>query len=141
MSAVLLVHFGATLLLTGLIWFVQVVHYPLFASVGHDAFARYEERHTARTTWVVAPLMIAEAATALWLSWSPPPGTAPLAWIGAALLAAIWLSTFLVQVPAHRRLAAGFDAAVHARLVRTNWIRTVAWTMRTMVVSAWSAAG
>ena len=32
----LLLHAAATLFMTGLIWFVQVVHYPLFARVGED---------------------------------------------------------------------------------------------------------
>ena len=51
-------------------------------------------------------------------------------WAGLALLAVIWLSTALVQVPLHRRLQGGFDAAAHRRLVRTNWLRTAAWTLR-----------
>ena len=40
----------------------------------------------------------------------------------------IWLSTMVLQVPCHRRLETGFDAAVARRLVRTNWVRTFAWT-------------
>ena len=34
MPLVFLLHLGATLALVGLIWTVQVVHYPLFAGVG-----------------------------------------------------------------------------------------------------------
>ena len=30
----LLLHAGATFFMCGLIWFVQIVHYPLFAQVG-----------------------------------------------------------------------------------------------------------
>ena len=48
----------------------------------------------------------------------------------AALLFALWLSTLLFYAPLHMRLSTGFDAVVHRRLVRTNWIRTVAWTAR-----------
>jgi hypothetical protein len=44
------------------------------------------------------------------------------------LIALVIVSTVVWQAPAHDRLAHGFDAAVHAKLVRTNWIRTVAWT-------------
>ena len=36
-------------------------------------------------------------------------------------------STALLQVPCHTILAQGFDAGAHARLVRTNWIRTCCW--------------
>ncbi len=56
-----------------------------------------------------------------------------LALAGAVLLAIIWASTALLQVPAHSRLERGFDAHVHRRLVRTNWIRTVCWTARGVV--------
>jgi hypothetical protein len=36
--------------------------------------------------------------------------------------------TVVASVPAHRALGDGFDASAHARLVTTNWLRTVAWT-------------
>jgi hypothetical protein len=64
MQTVLLIHALVTWFMTGLIWFVQVVHYPLMAAVGSPGFAAYEAAHSRRTTWVVAPVMLAEAATA-----------------------------------------------------------------------------
>jgi hypothetical protein len=50
--------------------------------------------------------------------------------VGICLLAVIWLSTFFAQVPLHARLAKGFDAVTHRRLVLSNWLRTAAWTGR-----------
>jgi hypothetical protein len=124
--AVALIHAAATLAMAGVAWFVQVVHYPLFAFVGGD-FSAYEERHANRTTFVVGPLMTVEAATALLLlaAW---PGA--LTVTGICLLAIIWLSTAVLQVPCHRLLGRGFDGAVHRRLVATSWLRTAAWTAR-----------
>ena len=55
----------ATAGMVGIIWFVQVVHYPLFTSVGRDAFVAYELRNTNLTSFVVGPFMAAEGATAL----------------------------------------------------------------------------
>ena len=49
---------------------------------------------------------------------------------GLVLLALVHVSTVSLQVPAHRRLASGFDDAVAKRLVRSNWIRTAGWTAR-----------
>ena len=126
MTFLLLVHAFATLCMVGLIWFVQLVHYPLFARVG-SGFDRYEADHVRRTGWIVGPLMLAEVATALLLlAWSPGAATAA----GAALLAIVWTSTACLQMPAHRRLERGFDAAAHGKLVATNWLRTAAWTAR-----------
>ena len=119
-------HAGATLFMTGVIWFVQVVHYPLFARTGPGGFADYEREHARRTGWIVGPAMTTELLLALALA--ARGGAA--AWAGLAMLAVIWLSTALVQVPLHRRLRGGFDAAAHRRLVRTNWLRTAAWTLR-----------
>lgn len=48
----------------------------------------------------------------------------------AALVALIWLSTFLIQVPIHQQLAKGKDLGLIDRLVRTNWIRTILWTLK-----------
>lgn len=134
---VALLHAAATWALTGLIWFVQIVHYPLFDRVGTTGFAQYELAHVSRTTAIVAPLMLAELGGAAWLVLDRPPALPLLAvWLGAALLAIIWVSTFALQVPQHDVLGGGFDARAHARLVGTNWIRTAAWTGRSLL-AAW----
>jgi hypothetical protein len=38
--------------------------------------------------------------------------------------------TFFISVPFHNRLAQGFDYIAIDGLVRTNWLRTLAWTAR-----------
>ena len=127
-------HLVATLAMAGVILFVQVVHYPLLALVGREGYGDYQAGHTARTGRVVIPLMLTELASAVWLVASPTTGDArAVAWIGLALLGVIWGSTAIFQVRAHRRLAGGYDEKVHAQLVRTNWIRTVAWLARVPV--------
>ncbi len=131
----LLAHLASSFYMVGLIWFVQVVHYPLFANVGSPSFPGYELRHTALTTWVVAPAMLIEGATALMLIWLRPAGIAPWAlWTGLTLLGVIWLSTAVIQVPCHEMLSKGFDPVVHQRLVWTNWSRTAGWSLRGMLV-------
>ena len=105
------------------------------ANVGEAGFAEYERRHQSRTTLVVAIPMLAEAASAGLLFWMQPQ---PIPWavnaMGLALVVIIWLSTIFWQLPAHRALNEGFDSAVHQELVATNWVRTVAWTIRGVLV-------
>ena len=133
----LLTQAGVTLPLVGLIWTVQVVHYPLFAGVGADRFAAYEAAHAARITRIVAPLMLAEVAVCGWLCVSVPAGVpAWWCWIGAGLVGLVWASTGFLSVPLHARLAEGFDAAAHAKLVATNWPRTILWTLRGLLCLA-----
>lgn len=134
---VLLAQIGSTLYMVGLVWFVQLVHYPLFGGVGEEGFARYEAEHQRLTTWAVGPAMLVELVTAIALFWWRPAGV-PL-WMviaGVALVGVVWLSTWLLQVPQHRALQSGFNAEAHRVLVVTNWVRTVAWSLRGVLVLA-----
>lgn len=138
--SLLIVHAAATWFMAGLIWFVQVVHYPLFAKVGGEAFKQYEHDHQRRTTWVVAPVMLVEAAAASMLVMPFAGETNSIeAWLGLALLAVVWLSTFLVQMPLHAALERSPSREIMNRLVRSNWVRTMAWTARA-VIAAWMLA-
>lgn len=128
------VHLAATLTMVGLIWFVQVVHYPLLARLGGQAFADGHAFHMKRTGLVVVPTMLVELASMGLLLWHP--GDLPTGWLwaSAALLLGVWASTWAAQVPIHDRLAAGDDARAKAALVRTNWARTVCWTARGLLL-------
>jgi uncharacterized membrane protein len=135
MKLVLLANLAATLMMTGAIWIVQVVHYPLFSRVGAEGFARYEAEHSALITLIVGPLMLAEAFTAFLLAMQPPENVSyPEVWIGLGLVAVVWLVTFFVSVPQHSILAGGFDQGAYETLVNTNWWRTLAWTARSALV-------
>jgi hypothetical protein len=123
--------------MTGIIWFVQVVHYPLMARAGAEGFPRLAAEHQRRTGWVVGPPMALEGATAVLLVAAPPDGVPrALMAAGLALLAVVWASTAWLQVPRHREMLLGFDPAGHARLVRGNWVRTAAWSARAGIVLA-----
>ncbi len=128
-------NFASTLFMVGLIWVVQIVHYPLFSQVGRDNSVSYQRQHQTRMTWVVGPPMLVEAFTAVLLAWYPPLGVSPnlILW-GIALVFMIWISTAAIQIPCHGKLAQGFDSRVHRWLVVSNWIRTVGWSMRGIVV-------
>lgn len=137
----LLAQLASTLYMTGVIWLVQVVHYPLFERVGASGFAAYEQRHTSSITWVVAPPMLIEGLSSLLLLLLVPSGNIAWAlWLGLALLIAIWISTAFLQIPCHQILAKAFDSSAHRRLTSTNWLRTAAWTIRAALVlwMAWS---
>lgn len=132
---ILLVHVVTTWYMIGLIWFVQVVHYPLLAAVGREQFTDYERRHVASTTWVVGPPMLLELFTAVFLLWVRPASIELwLVWVGLIALLLIWASTFFLQVPCHDKLSRSFDESAHRQLVRTNWLRTIAWSIRGLVV-------
>jgi len=120
MKLILLIQIFATLFMVGLIWFVQIVHYPLYANVGREQFPEYEALHNRMTTWVVGPVMLVELVTAVMLLKYSSHASSLLAWMGLGLLIVIWISTAVLSVPAHDVLTAGFSAGAYRKLVSTR---------------------
>ena len=117
--------------MTGLIWFVQIVHYPLFKAVGEESVSSYALQHANRTSFVVIIPMLLELASAAylfiyrpdWLSWNQ-------AIISLILIIVIFASTFFLQVPLHNLIQSTGSENYVSKLVMTNWIRTVCWSLR-----------
>ena len=129
LSALLLVQLAACAAMTGIIWMVQIAIYPLFARLEGDALDDYHTRYMARVTYVIAPLMFIEAASCAaclylgdWQKMTP----------SFLLIAIDWASTALIQVPQHAKLTPKTVPA----LVHFNWIRTIAWTTRTVLLAS-----
>lgn len=125
-------HLLCSLYMLGLIWFVQLVHYPLFAEVGRDCFVAYARHHTRRTSWVTAPIMLLELGTAVLLVYFQQ--RSGWYWANLAGIALLWLSTFFIQVPLHNRLVRVYDPVAVKKLVQTNWLRTLIWTLRAVAL-------
>jgi uncharacterized membrane protein len=134
MKLLVLTHVFATVFMVGLIWFIQVVHYPLFANVGQAHFKVYEELHQRLTRCVVAPAMLVELVTAAALVRYASTESTTLAWVGLGLVVLIWLATATLSVPAHNSLTAEYSTNAYQKLVSTNWIRTAAWSARGILV-------
>jgi len=134
MNLMIGIYFLLSAYMCGLIWFVQVVHYPLFRQVGPDVFGVYEQMHTRLTTWVVAPVMVAELGLGIWLCFSY---LDIWWWMQLGLMGVLWISTFFIQVPLHAKLSEGYSSPVARKLVRTNWIRTVGWSLKALLLLVW----
>ena len=90
---------------------------------------------TFQITFVVLPLMALELGTAALLTLQGyNPFNSTLWYLSLAVLAGIWLSTMLWQVPLHNKLASGFMLSAWRGLVQGNWLRTVGWSIRTAIV-------
>ncbi len=135
MKWILLLHATSTLLMVGVIWMVQLVHYPLFLYANRETFVAFQKAHMFWISWVVIPPTLVELATGAYLVFVLPENI--LYWIvlvGGILVVVIWFSTFLFQVPKHEILSQGFDEMAHSQLVLGNWIRTIAWSLRGVLV-------
>ena len=132
----LLAHLAGTWMMVGVIWFVQLVHYPLFDRVERAGFRAFAIAHQEQTFWVVFPPMLIELITGIALLWWRPRDI-PLSLIiaGALLIGVNALSTALMQIPLHEQLGSrGYDVDAHRQLVAGNWVRTIAWSLRGFLV-------
>ena len=120
--------------LLSLIWLVQIIIYPGLARIDPGDFVDYHRWYVARITAIVTPLMICEAGVTIAWLWFASVSTYSLA--SALLVIVVWISTFSLQVPMHKRLQSGKHDARIERLVATNWIRTVAWSLKAIVTAA-----
>ncbi len=134
-KTILILQIASTLVLVGVIWIIQLVQYPFFSEVHKDNFPKYHAAHTFWITPVVAPAMIVELVTSILIIFYAPVNIDPkLLYFGLFLTIIVWLSTFFIQIPMHNKLALGFDAQAHKTLVNSNWIRTLAWSVRGALV-------
>ena len=125
-----LAHAALTWMLVGLIWTVQLVHYPLFAHVEPARFTAFHAAHSARIALLVGGLMPLELAVAIALVVRTP---SPWTWAGLVLVVLVWGATALLSVPKHAELARGFDSRAHRSLVAGNWVRTACWSLRGLI--------
>lgn len=146
----------ATIFLTGLIWMVQLVHYPAFLLVGQNEFPQFHSQHSARISLLVVPMMTLELCLAIVILFASifeqlerKIGTQSyliehrlehiqemgwMVWVNVILVVLLWLVTFFVSVPLHNQLSLGYSEEAIQKLIHTNWIRTILWSIKSYVV-------
>ena len=131
-----LLNLVSTSVMVGVIWFVQIVHYPLLSVVPVESASGVAVDHQRRTGWVVmAPMTIEGFSTLALLRWVPDGVAWWVPWLNGVFLAVALGCTVFLSVPRHARMAARPDAHVGRELVVTNWPRTIAWTSRGLVLA------
>jgi hypothetical protein len=132
MNTALWIHAASCWFMTGVIWLVQILVYPFFRLVGEKEFSKIHQFHTSQITWIVAPVMLLELASASWLYFHIPNKLFLWNLISVAVL---WILTASVNVPSHNRLS--FDSeSSKKQLVFLNWPRTFIWTFRGLFILA-----
>ncbi|WP_083750259.1 hypothetical protein [Rhodohalobacter halophilus] len=68
MNSILILNLFSSFFLCGLIWTVQLVHYPFFLFAGNDRFKPSMDFHRSRISYIVIPVMLAELFSSAWLT-------------------------------------------------------------------------
>jgi Domain of unknown function (DUF1772) len=137
MLTLLVANLTVTSAMFGVIWVIQLVHYPMFAELNAAALPRWHAYHSSRISYLVAPLMVGELALSVGFSWMAPK---PASFIALGLTVGVWLATFFLSVPLHESLArVELNKAQSAdelirKLVVTNWPRSILYTAKVILL-------
>ena len=135
MSFIFLFNLVLSFIAVGLIWTIQLVHYPSMRYISKNKFPEYHNFHSIRISILAMPLMLAELVTSIML-WYQNLNNAIQAifLINLIIVVLIWFSTFLIQVPLHNALSKEKNTEKLSKLIYTNWIRTILWTSRSILM-------
>jgi len=128
-------HIVTTSMMIGLIWVVQLVHYPSFHFVDRNRYELFQDFHMRNISWIVFPIMSVELITGILLIQSPVFGHSnKLFFISMILLALIWFLTATLFISIHKNLSNGYNKNIIYRLVNLNWLRTILWSLRMVFI-------
>ena len=135
MSFIFLLNLVLAFIAVGLIWTIQLVHYPSMRFIPKERFVEYHNFHSIRISLLAIPLMVTELGTSLILFYQNYNNVIQTIFlINLVIVALIWLSTFLIQVPLHNALSKEKQSEKLSKLICTNWIRTILWTARSILM-------
>ncbi len=135
MSFIFLFNLVLSFIALGLIWTIQLVHYPSMKYIPKDRFPEYHNFHSIRISILAIPLMFAELFTSIILLYQNLNNAIQTIFIvNLILVLLIWLSTFLIQVPLHNVLSKEKNTEKLSKLIFSNWIRTILWTARSILM-------
>jgi hypothetical protein len=133
----LVIHLVATSIMVGVIWVIQLVHYPSFHFIESKQYTIFQRFHMSRISYVVVPAMLTELSTLIFLIiFMDQIDT--LVTVSGLLLIIIWLMTAVFFSGVHQKLTSGYDKTVVNSLVKLNWGRTLLWTLRLLLISAYA---
>ena len=135
MSFIFLINLVLSFIAVGLIWTIQLVHYPSMRFISKEQFSAYHNFHSIRISLIAMPLMLVELITSFLLLYQNFNNAIQTIFlINFVIVVLIWLSTFLVQVPLHNILSKEKNDKVISKLILSNWFRTILWTGRSILM-------
>jgi hypothetical protein len=127
-------HLIFTSLMVGVIWVIQLVHYPSFHYVKKDNYPLFQRFHMQRISIIVMPLMIIELLSGSYLVYDRL--YLNIYFLSSILiLLVIWLLTAVIFSGLHQRLEQGYDESLVNKMILYNWIRTSLWTLRLLLIN------
>jgi len=128
----LMIHIISTSIMVGVIWVIQLVHYPSFKYVNESDYIIFQKYHMSNISYIVFPVMFTELITALIILFF---GEKSLFFVLSLIcLFLIWVITGVLFTKYHSILKEGKDLMIIEKMIKANWIRALLWTMRLIMI-------
>ena len=128
-NIVINIHFASTAVMVGVIWVIQLLHYPTFHYIEKNNYSQFQKFHMNRISYIVIPAMVIEMLSGIMLVIINDDFI-----ISFSLLVCIWIITFVFFTNIHQHLLSKYENTAVEKLVNLNWIRTVFWTVRLVML-------
>lgn len=130
-SSVFILHLVSTSIMVGVIWIIQLVHYPTFLFIDKQKYMKFQEFHMSRVSYIVMPTMIAELFSGIYILFYNNVLIVNTFFLLASFsLFLNWVITALVFVKIHNGLLIKYEKNIILLLVKLNWLRTILWSLR-----------
>ncbi|MCX7744365.1 MAG: hypothetical protein N2167_07350 [Flavobacteriales bacterium] len=142
-SLIFIIHVLVCIMVTAIMWYLQVVHLPMLRFIGADRYELYYRELKMKNTLLFFPLFSLEIFTsvALLLSFTMVSDFNPdvqnqffLIGFSLILLFILHLINFQMIRPLLSILHTDVDGKKHQRLIYMQWIRTLGWTLRLIIL-------
>ena len=117
--------------LVSLVLMTQFITYPTFLNIDKDKFSDYHRKYVNNISFIVAPVMLIELLTLSLIAYL---SSEFLIIKSLFLLLVIWLTTFFIMIPSHNRISKSFNIKEIKSLINYNWIRTILWSFKLLVI-------
>ena len=127
------IHLISTSMMVAIIWIVQILHYPTFKLIDQKKYEEFQDFHMKRISYIIIPIMLVELSSGVIVLIIDSSLYTPFG-VSLVLLIFIWILTALLFSKVHAYLLKGYDEDSINKLIDLNWIRTIFWTVRLIIL-------
>ena len=115
--------------MVGVSLITHFVTYPSFRLIKSSLFSEFHKSYTNKMLFVVAPVMILELISSLFLViFDVSDNNTEIGLLISLLL--IWFLTFFIIVPIHNKLTVNYNKDLNQKLIKYNGLRTIFWIIK-----------
>ena len=119
----------SNLIMVGVSLITHFVTYPSFKLIKSSLFSEFHKSYTNKMLFVVAPVMILELISSLFLViFDVSDNNTEIGLLISLIL--IWFLTFFIIVPIHNKLTVNYNKDLNQKLIKFNGLRTIFWIIK-----------